>query len=62
MSTIVTCACHVERLEQHHDSNMLPTYVATKTKQTKRKKLSILKKGIDIESEKYASKLDIKNV
>ena len=26
----VLCICHVERLEQHHNSNMLPTYVATK--------------------------------
>ena len=26
----VICICYIGRLEQHHNSNMLPTYVATK--------------------------------
>ena len=30
MSTIVICICHAERLEQHHNSNILHTYVTTK--------------------------------
>ena len=64
MSTIVICICHVGRLEQHHNSNMLPTYVATKTKQTinYRKNFQFLKREIGIKSEKYTNKLELKKV
>ena len=35
MSTIVICTCHVEKLEQHHNSNMLPTYICGHKKLSK---------------------------
>ena len=61
MSTIVNCICHVGRLEQHHNSNMLLTYVATikLNKLARRyKKILILKRS----KVKYANKLEMKKV
>ena len=54
----------LKSFRQHHSSNMLPTYVATKKLNNldDRKKFSVLKRGIGIESEKYANNLEIKKV
>ena len=41
---------HVERLEQHHNTNILPTMWAQKIDDSK--KISILKKGVGIKGEK----------
>ena len=59
--------CHMygyvmlKSFRQHHSSNMLPTYVATK-KLNKLDDFNFKKRGIGIESDKYANKLEIKKV
>ena len=61
MSTIVICICHVERLEvtsqRIHAAHLCGHEKLNKLDD---EKISILKKGIVIESEKYTNKFETK--
>ena len=63
MSTIVICICHVERFEAtsqlKHAAHLCDHKKLNKLDD---RKISILKRGIGIESETYANKLEIKNM